>query len=92
MRLPSFFAPGQGHGDMGIWSEHTCLLLLRTLGAPEQGQDSSLYDKPTHLLFTGIRNWRICRCYSVPQWSPARLPARMAAHFHFSRPHKGRAP
>ena len=31
---------------------------------------NSLYDEPTRLLFTGIRNWRICRCYSVPQWIP----------------------
>lgn len=52
----------------------------------------SLYDKPTRLLFTGIRNWRICRCYSVPQWGPARLAARMAAHFHFSRPHRASLP
>lgn len=39
-------APGQGHGGHGLL-ERAHLLLL---GAPEQGQDGSLYDKPTHLL------------------------------------------
>lgn len=58
----------------------------------EQGQDCSLYDKPTRLLFTGIRNWRICRCYSAPQWVHARLAARMAASFPLFPPTQGHAP
>lgn len=40
--------------------------------------------EPTRLSLTGIRNWRICRCYPV---SPVGgLHARIVAHFHFSRP------
>lgn len=50
---------------------------------------NSLYDKPTHLLFTGIRNWRICRCYSVAQWGPARLARLHGCSFSTFPAHTG---